>query len=56
VRMWHSRDDAMVPVATAELTKGRLPHADLTVLTGTDHVPTVGVVRQALDFLAPAPL
>ncbi|EME22626.1 alpha/beta fold hydrolase [Rhodococcus triatomae] len=56
VRMWHSRDDAMVPVATADLTAGWLSHADLTVLAGTDHVPTVGVVRQALDFLAPAPL
>jgi pimeloyl-ACP methyl ester carboxylesterase len=54
----HRRGDPLMPLAGAEYVAAHVPHAELVVLEGNDHIPFVGdadaVVRAIDDFLGRA--
>ncbi|MBU2665584.1 alpha/beta hydrolase [Actinoplanes bogorensis] len=52
VRVWHGAEDNCVPPAHARWLAGRLPHAELTVQTGTAHFGAMEILPEILSWLA----
>lgn len=51
VRLWHSREDPMVPFATAEAIRDALPGAELRIQQSPEHLVSEQSTAEAMDFL-----